>query len=122
MKRLNKRYFFKLTSLAQLVGLLAAVISYLVKWSLYLSNLLFLLGLALICTTVVDVLLGAHLMAGWFQRRKKGETDQEYQQRKIDIKKVGELKNRPVTIHRFGTSCLIVGLTYIALAIIITLD
>ena len=122
MKRLNKRYFFKLTSLAQLVGLLAAVISYLVKWSLYLSNLLFLLGLALICTTVVDVLLGAYLMTGWFQRRKKGETDQEYQQRKIDIKKVGELKNRPVTIHRFGTSCLIVGLTYIALAIIITLD
>lgn len=121
MNNLKTIYYVKVTTLLQLLGIVAAIGACLVQQRTLVSNFLFLSGLVLICISVIDILLGAHLMAGWFRHKKKGETDVEYRKNKLDLKKVAELKNKPVQIHRIGSSGLILGLTYIILAIIITL-
>ncbi|MFT8446447.1 MAG: DUF3899 domain-containing protein [Liquorilactobacillus nagelii] len=121
MNNLKTIYYVKVTTLLQLLGIVAAIGACLVQQRTLVSNFLFLSGLVLICISVIDILLGAHLMAGWFRHKKKGEKDAEYRKNKLDLKKVAELKNKPVQIHRIGSSGLILGLTYIILAIIITL-
>lgn len=58
---------------------------------------LFMLGLFCLCIMMVDILLHAHLMAGWFQRQRKGESDEDFKKRKIDVHKVAsEKKNEPI--------------------------
>ncbi|MFT8631723.1 MAG: DUF3899 domain-containing protein [Liquorilactobacillus ghanensis] len=120
MNKLKKNYYVKTTAVLQLIGVIAAIGGWLIQQPLLFSNILFLIGLFLICISIIDVLLGAHLLAGWFRHKKKGETDEEYRKNKLNLKKVAELKNKPIQIHRIGISGLILGVTYIVLAIIIT--
>ena len=50
---------------------------------------------------MVDILLHAHLMAGWFQKQRKGESDEDFKKRKIDVRKVAsEKKNEPMHSDR----------------------
>lgn len=47
---------------------------------------------------MVDILLHAHLMAGWFQKQRKGESDEDFKKRKIDVRKVAsEKRTNPST-------------------------
>ncbi|MFT8949046.1 MAG: DUF3899 domain-containing protein [Liquorilactobacillus hordei] len=120
MERFKGKYYFKSTLTIQIIGLLLAIVVFIGVDKILISNILFMAGLAAICLTIIDVLLGAHLLAGWFKHKKKGETDDEYQQAKINIREVGRVKNQPIRASKFGKSTLIIGITYIILSIIIT--
>ncbi|WP_057828161.1 DUF3899 domain-containing protein [Liquorilactobacillus cacaonum] len=121
MNQFKKKYYFKSVSVIQILGLLIAIMALIGIDKVLVSNILFMIGLGTICLAVVDILLGAHLLAGWFRHKKKGETDDEYEQSKIKIREVGRMKNQPVRFSRFGRSMLIIGASYIILAIVITL-
>ena len=50
---------------------------------------------------MVDILLHAHLMAGWFQKQRKGESDEDFKKRKIDVRKVAsEKKERTYPLQK----------------------
>ncbi len=86
------------------------------------NHILVMSGLALLCLMMFDILLHANLLAGWFQRQRKGESDEEFAKRKIDIKRVAsEKKNAPIHFKKFSFNCLLLGSFMIILAVVITL-
>ncbi|KRN27129.1 DUF3899 domain-containing protein [Liquorilactobacillus mali] len=121
MNRFKQKYYFKSVTAIQLVGIILMGTAALGIDKIMISNILFMVGLAAICVMIVDILLGAHLLAGWFKHKKKGETDDEYQQAKINVREVGSIKNQPIHFSKVGKSASIIGVTYIVLSIIITL-
>lgn len=120
VEKLQHHYYVKTVAFFQFIGLLCFFLGILGFKRLQIADGLFMVGLLGICCTVVDILLGAHLLAGWFRWRRKGETDAEYQAAKIDPHQVGRLKDKPLRFSRLGKSCLSVGLGYIVFSILLT--
>lgn len=82
------------------------------------SNHFFMLGLALLLIGVIFVLERGHLFTGWFKRPAKGE--EKLPQKKIDVHKVGRLKNSPIVITRPAKYFLHVGIFTIMMSILIS--
>ncbi|WP_057743567.1 DUF3899 domain-containing protein [Liquorilactobacillus capillatus] len=121
MQWLKQKIYFKSVSATLLITIIILVVAKLTVCGVLLSNILFTSGLLLICISIIDVLLRAHLLAGWFRHKKKGETDEEYRKNKIKVNEVGSLKNMPVQSSKFGRSCLAAGSILILGAILITI-
>lgn len=121
LKKLKAKLVIKIIGPIYAIAIVISLVARLIAKQNQVSDLLFMSGLILICVAIVDILLHANLLAGWFRKQKKGETDEEYQKRKIDIYKVGSLKNKPIHFEKFTCNTLILGLGFIALAILITL-
>ncbi|WP_235805516.1 DUF3899 domain-containing protein [Liquorilactobacillus oeni] len=118
---MRQHYYWKPVLFCFLLGFFLFLLGIFGLNRILIADCLFILGLAGVCFTVVDILLGAHLLAGWFRHKKKGESDEEYQASKIDPKKVGRLKDGPVRFSRFGKSSLSVGMVYIIFSVLLTL-
>ena len=104
------------------IVLLLTIVGRLTSNHILVSDILFMSGLALLCLMMFDILLHANLLAGWFQRQRKGESDEEFAKRKIDIKRVAsEKKNAPIHFKKFSFNCLLLGSFMIILAVVITL-
>ncbi|MHC9533453.1 DUF3899 domain-containing protein [Dellaglioa sp. BT-FLS60] len=89
--------------------------------SLFISNAYFYIGIILILLGVILILSQAQLFAGWFKRRDKGESKEDYAERKIDVRSVGSKKNRPLKISPFMRGCFIVGTVMIVVAVFVTI-
>lgn len=89
--------------------------------SFSLSNAYFYIGIILILVGIILILSQAQLFAGWFKRRDKGESKEDYNERKIDVKSVGSKKNRPLKISPLMRSCFIVGALLIVISILVTI-
>lgn len=121
MKNLKAKLVLKLIGPIYVGAILIALVAKFLAKQNQASDFFFMAGLILVCLAVSDILLHANLLAGWFRKQKKGETDEEYQKRKIDIYQVGSLKNKPIHFAKFTCNSLVLGLGLIALAIILTL-
>ncbi|CAM2898429.1 DUF3899 domain-containing protein [Dellaglioa algida] len=86
-----------------------------------LSNAYFYIGICLILLGICFILGQAQLFAGWFKRRDKGESKEDYAERKIDVRSVGSKKNRPLKISPFMRGCFIIGMVMIVISIAVTL-
>ncbi|WGN90568.1 DUF3899 domain-containing protein [Ligilactobacillus faecis] len=103
------------------LALISGIFARLSGFHVLVSDVLFMSGLVLLCIMMVDILLHAGLMAGWFQKQRKGESDEEFAKRKIDIKRVAsEKKNAPIHFEKLGVNCLVLGCGLIVIAILIT--
>ena len=104
------------------IVLLLTIVGRLTSNHILVSDILFMSRLALLCLMMFDILLHANLLAGWFQRQRKGESDEEFAKRKIDIKRIAsEKKNAPIHFKKFSFNCLLLGSFMIILAVVITL-
>lgn len=122
MEFIKKNIWLKGDLIVGAVALLLVVIGFLTGNRFFVSDLLFMSGLVLICVMIIDILLHAHLMAGWFQRQRKGESDEEFEKRKIDIRRVAsEKKNGPIHFKKLGFNCLVLACYLIILAVITSL-
>ncbi|GAK47372.1 hypothetical protein LOSG293_050420 [Secundilactobacillus oryzae JCM 18671] len=83
------------------------------------ANVWFMIGLLFLIGAAFFILEKAHLFAGWFHFRKKGEED--LKKEKIKVESVGSLKNGPIVVNRYARFCLIVGVTLIVVSIFLTL-
>ncbi|GAJ27365.1 hypothetical protein JCM15457_2352 [Liquorilactobacillus sucicola DSM 21376 = JCM 15457] len=120
MQRLKQKIYLKTVSVTLLLAVVFSVAAKFVLDTLLISNILFASGLLLVCVSIADLLLKAHLFAGWFQHKKKGETDEEYRENKIKVEEVGSLKNGPIRSSKFGRSCLAIGSCLILFSIWVT--
>lgn len=102
------------------ITIIIAIIGYLLKQTILISDVFFMTGLLLLCLSIADILLHASLMSGWFQHKHKGETDEEYQARKIDVHEVADKKNQPIHFDRFSVNSLMISLWLIVCAVLIT--
>lgn len=82
MEFIKKNIWLKGDLIVGAVALLLVVIGFLTGNRFFVSDLLFMSGLVLICVMIIDILLHAYLMAGWFQRQRKGESDEEFEKKK----------------------------------------
>lgn len=122
MKFVKERLWLKGDLLIMGVTLLAALGGIILKKQVVVSDTAFMLGLVLLCIMMIDILLHANLLAGWFQKQRKGESDEEFAKRKIDVKRVAsEKKNGPIHFERLALNCLVLGGYLIILAVVITL-
>ncbi|KRL83352.1 DUF3899 domain-containing protein [Ligilactobacillus apodemi] len=122
MKFVKERLWLKGDLLIMGVALLAALGGIMLKKQVVVSDTAFMLGLVLLCIMMIDILLHANLLAGWFQKQRKGESDEEFAKRKIDVKRVAsEKKNGPIHFERLALNCLVLGGYLIILAVVITL-
>jgi hypothetical protein len=121
MNRLKAKFCPKIVGGVLLLAVLVMCYGIIFKQQTRVSDWLFLAGLALVCLAVIDILLHAHLLAGWFQKQRKGESDEEFAKRKIDVHRVGSLKNKPIHFEKLAFNSLLLGLCLIVLAVLITL-
>ncbi len=121
MDRFKNKILVKMNLLLVASSLVLVVISLFLGLRLFLADIFFMVGLALLCLVVADILLHASLMAGWFQRRHKGETDEEYQKRKIDVHQVGDKKNQPIHFDKLSVNSLIISVWLIVCSVVLTL-
>ena len=122
MKFVKERLWLKGDLLIMGVALLAALGGIMLKKQVVVSDTAFMLGLVLLCIMMIDILLHANLLAGWFQKQRKGESDEEFAKRKIDVKRVAsEKKNGPIHFERLALNCLVLGGSLIILSVVITL-
>lgn len=122
MKFVKERLWLKGDLLIMGVALLAALGGIMLKKQVVVSDTAFMLGLVLLCIMMIDILLHANLLAGWFQKQRKGESDEEFAKRKIDVKRIAsEKKNGPIHFERLALNCLVLGGYLIILAVVITL-
>ena len=116
MRNLQTKLWLKLDGAVLLLALATALCGRWLGVAVQVSNVMFLVGLLLIC-----LILHASLLAGWFKKKQAGESDEEYQARKIDVKSVASKKNKPIHFQSFAANCLVIGLGLIVLAIVITI-
>lgn len=109
----NKSSLYTL-GLILLVGVLALVFVPLIV----VGNIWFMIGLVFLVGAAFFVVEKAHLFAGWFRFKKRGEED--LKDKKIEVKSVGSLKNGPIIINKYARFCLIVGVTLIVISMIVT--
>jgi len=122
LKFVKENLWLPWTPIIIAVALIVSSISCLNKYRLPCSNFLFMLGLFCLCIMMVDILLHAHLMAGWFQRQRKGESDEDFKKRKIDVRKVAsEKKNEPIHFKKLSFNCTLIGVILILIAITMTI-
>lgn len=121
MQWFRRKIYLKTLAAVLLLAIVCVIVARLGYKQVLVSNILFMVGLFGVCISIVDILLKAHLLAGWFRHRKKGETDEEYQKNKINVRKVGSLKNAPIRSSKFGSSCLAAGCIFIFCAVLATL-
>lgn len=121
MQWVKRKIYLKALITLSLIAAIFLLVARLGYYGILISNIAFVIGLFLICVSIVDVLLKAHLLAGWFRHKKKGETDEEYQKNKIKVREVGRLKNAPIQSSKLGRSCLAAGSIFILCAILVTL-
>jgi len=121
MKKFRDKLWLKLDGAALLLVVATGLCGRLLGVATEVSNGMFLLGLLLICLMIVNILLHASLLAGWFKKKQAGESDEEYQARKIDVKSVASKKNKPIHFQSFAANCLVIGLGLIIMAVLITL-
>lgn len=107
-------YILVITSVIALLGLL-------LKKQLMFSDGFFMVGLLAICVAICDILLHASMMSGWFQHKNRGETEEEYQERKINVRDVAQRKNRPIHWDRLAVNGLLLGGWLIICAILLTI-
>ncbi|KRN83080.1 hypothetical protein IV87_GL001518 [Pediococcus ethanolidurans] len=82
------------------------------------SNHFFMVGLALLLIGVVFVLERGHLFTGWFKRPAKGE--EKLPQKKIDVHKVGRIKNSPIVLTKPARYFLHVGIFTVVVSILVS--
>lgn len=121
MDNFKIKIMFKLDGIIAAGTVVLAGCSYVFKQQLLFSNWFFMLGLGLICLSIADILVHASLMSGWFQHKHKGETDEEYQTRKINVHQVAERKNRPLHYDRFSVNGSLIGGWLILWAVLLTI-
>ena len=121
MKNFVDKLWVKTDIFILVICVIMIVIGYWQKRIVTVSNFLFVVGLGYICLMICNILLHAGLFSGWFKKKKKGETDEEYQADKIEVETVASKKNRPIHFEALAANCLVLGLGMIVLAIIITL-
>lgn len=121
MRNLQTKLWLKLDGAVLLMALATALCGRWLGVAVQVSNVMFLVGLLLICLMIINILLHASLLAGWFKKKQAGESDEEYQARKIDVKSVASKKNKPIHFQSFAANCLVIGLGLIILAIVITI-
>lgn len=122
MKNFKQKLWLKADGIVILIAVVLATTSHLLNIQNNISDFMFLIGMALICLTIINILLHAGLLAGWFRKKQKGETDEEYQERKIDVRNIAsKKKNAPIHFESFAANCLILGIVLIVLAIAVTL-
>ncbi|WP_017866925.1 DUF3899 domain-containing protein [Ligilactobacillus pobuzihii] len=120
MTNFKSKLMYKLDMITVIVTVVLAVIGYFMKKLLIVSDIFFMIGLILLCLAIADILLHASLMSGWFQHQRKGETNEEYQERKIDVHEVADRKNRPVHFDRFSVNSLVISIWLIICAVLVT--
>ena len=122
MNFIQKKLWMPWAPLLLILSVLAALILAFTPYRIQASNFLFLCGLFLLCVAIVDILLHAHLMAGWFQKQRKGESDEAFKKRKIDIKSVAsKQKNEPIHFKKLSFTCTLIGGLMILEAIAMTI-
>ena len=114
MRNLQTKLWLKLDGAVLLLALATALCGRWLEVAVQVSNVMFLV-------MIINILLHASLLAGWFKKKQAGESDEEYQARKIDIKSVASKKNKPIHFQSFAANCLVIGLGLIVLAIVITI-
>ncbi|KRN89421.1 DUF3899 domain-containing protein [Ligilactobacillus ceti] len=85
------------------------------------SDGFFIAGMVCLLAAIVNILAHAQLFAGFFKRKKKGETDEEYQANKLKVREIGSKKNAPIHFDKFALNMLILAVVLILAAILITL-
>lgn len=122
MEYIKKNLWLPWTPLIVAAALIASSISSLNQYRLACSNALFMLGLLSLCIMMVDILLHAHLMAGWFQKQRKGESDEDFKKRKIDVRRVAsEKKNEPIHFKKLSFNCTVIGVALIFISVVMTI-
>lgn len=109
-----------LTGTVGAAAFLVALIGRFTSQARLLSDIFFMGGLTLVCLAIINILLYASLMSGWFKSQRKGERDEDYQKRKIDVHTVASKKNRPIHFDKFAANTLFLGILAIILAILLT--
>lgn len=120
MANFKSKIMIKLDLSTICVTAVLALIGYLAKQNILVSDIYFMAGLVLLCLAITDILLHASLISGWFQHQHKGETDEEYQARKIDVHKIADKKNKPIHFDSFSVNSLLLSLWLIVCAVLIT--
>ncbi|CAI2566626.1 hypothetical protein AKUH3B110M_02890 [Apilactobacillus kunkeei] len=111
----------KLGLLIALVGIVVALIAMVFKISaITISNYLFLIGLLFTVIGLIGVLSKGHLFTGWRIFHRKDD-DERFENEKIPANKIGGIKNAKIVVRPFAQLTLIIGIIWIAFAIIITL-
>lgn len=122
MEYIKKNLWLPWTPLIVAAALIASSISSLNQYRLACSNALFMLGLLSLCIMMVDILLHAHLMAGWFQKQRKGESNEDFKKRKIDVRRVAsEKKNEPIHFKKLSFNCTVIGVALIFISVVMTI-
>ena len=122
MKKIKEKLWYKTDGAAAVIAVILIIIAAFAGQLRLLSDIFFMVGLVLICLAVANILLHASLLSGWFKKKKKGhETDDEYQQEKIDVETVGSKKNRPIHFEQFAINCSLFGICLIIISILTTL-
>lgn len=113
---------------AKLYGLLIAVIGVMVGLIAVLlhvkvvtvSNYFFFIGLLFFLVGAIAVLSKGHLFTGWRIFHRKGDKER-FENEKIPADKIGGIKNAKIMIRPTAQLTLIIGVIWIAFAIMITL-
>ncbi|MGQ2282646.1 DUF3899 domain-containing protein [Apilactobacillus kunkeei] len=104
-----------------LAGIVVASLAMMFKVNaITISNYLFLIGLLVTIIGLIGVLSKGHLFTGWRIFHRKGDNER-FENEKIPANKVGGMKNSKIVVRPFAQLTLIIGIIWIAFAIIITL-
>lgn len=88
---------------------------------MFLGNLDFLIGLALLVIASIFIVGSGHLFTGWrFSFRKKSDLESENGPKYPKAKEVASIKNQPIKVNRYARFCLSVGIFMIGLGIVLT--
>ncbi|GKS82105.1 hypothetical protein LPAF129_17910 [Ligilactobacillus pabuli] len=121
MENFKKNLLVKFDLYALVITSVLALLGFLFKKQVLFSDGFFMLGLLVICVAIFDILLHASMMSGWFQHKHRGETDDEYQERKINVRDVAQRKNQPIHWDRLAVNGLLLGGWLIICAVLLTL-
>ena len=103
-------------------GLLIALVMKILGQSfLTISNLLFMVGLALIVFGAICVLLKGHLFTGWRHLWHRKDKVEPLPGEKVPLKHVASVKNSPIVVNTFARFGLVSGVCYIILSVVFTI-
>lgn len=103
------------------IGVMVGLISLLTHVNVVaVSNYFFLIGLVFFLIGAIAVLSKGHLFTGWRVFHRKGDKER-FENEKIPADKIGGIKNAKIMIRPTAQLTLIIGVIWIAFAIMITL-
>lgn len=112
-----KLYGFLISVIGVMVGLITLLLHVKV---VTVSNYFFFVGLLFFLVGTIAVLSKGHLFTGWRIFHRKGDKER-FENEKIPADEIGGIKNAKIMIRPTAQLTLIIGIIWIAFAIVITL-